>query len=95
MPSPSSRNKALAIVAKYYRETGRTVYPVPLPEIRLCSQQLNITEKQITKFFDPFHFCLISLLCRIDFFWDYCFFNLQFGQNIWNKAQKSSKIRQD
>ena len=32
------------------------------------SQQLNITVKQISKFFDPFYFCLISLLCPINVF---------------------------
>ena len=34
------------------------------------SQQLNITVKQISKFFEPLYFCLISLLCPINVFRD-------------------------
>ena len=37
-------------------------------EIKRWPQQLHITEKQISKLFDPFQFCLIFLLCSIIFF---------------------------
>ena len=41
--------------------------PFFLPEIRLWSQQLKITRKQISKFLGPLPFCLISLLCLVYF----------------------------
>ena len=38
-----------------------------LPEMRLYSQQLKIEEKQMSKFFDPFDFCLIFFFVQLIF----------------------------
>ena len=46
-------------------------------------------EKQISKFFNPFHFCLISLLCPINFFQDLkLYVEFCVGSGCHNKIKK-------
>ena len=77
--------------------------PVSLPEIRLSPSQLNITDKQISKFFYPFHFCLISLLFPISFSRDCTYFKVFFIWDmkvqifkitfLWNKFKLNNNLR--
>ena len=60
---------------------------ISLPEITLWTQQLNITENQISKFFLFFPFLLDFFYCPINFFRDclckqYCPYNSQSSSNV-------------